>query len=266
MLRLSGYLCLSAWMLTVILFLCPNLSAQAQTQVAAIESADASSGTAPRPALPAHTPMETGDSLFSQRSYEAAIAAYSAAPQMTAALWNRIGISYEMMNDIAEAVRSYKRSLKIEPNNPLALNNLATIDASRREFGDAEREVRKALKLDPNFALAYMNLGTILISEQKLKQGQDAYAKAMAIDPAIFNARNRPKTDNSAPAHDRGAMNYSIAAACARAGSIECALQYLRSSLNEGYATPGKVAADNQFANIAGNPEFQRLLAEQRNQ
>ncbi len=264
MLRLNGYLCLSAWMLTVILFVCPNLSAQAQTQVAALASTDAPSGTAPRPADRVLTPIETGDSLFSQRSYEAAIAAYSESPQMTAVIWNRIGISYEMMNNTAEAESSYRRSLKLEPKNPLALNNLATIDASRREFGDAEREVRKALKLDPNFALAYMNLGTILISEQKLKQGQDAYAKAMAIDPAIFSAHNKPKTDNSAPAHDRGAMNYSIAAACARAGSVECAMQYLRSSLNEGYATPDKVASDNQFANIAGNPEFQQLLAEQR--
>ncbi len=263
MFRLRGYLCLSASVLTATALFCANPGARAQTEVAAVASDHAPSGEKVKPDHSTLTAMELGDSLFSLRSYQAAIDAYSGSQQMTAVIWNRIGISYEMMNNIAEAERSFKRSLKLEPNNSLALNNLGTIDASRQEYGEAEREIRKALKLNPTFALGFMNLGTVLISEQKLKQGQDAYAKAMAIDPAIFVAHNKPKMDNPAPAHARGAMNYSIAAACARAGSIGCALQYLRASLDEGYASPSKVASDSSFAELSRDERFQRLLAEQ---
>jgi tetratricopeptide (TPR) repeat protein len=264
MFRLRGYLCLSASVLTVAVLVRTNPCAKAQTEVVALASNHAPSGVKIKPDDSALAAIKLGDFLFSQRRYQAAIDAYSGSLQMTAVIWNRIGISYEMMKNIAEAERSFRRSMKLEPNNPLALNNLGTIDASRQEYGEAEREIRKALKLDPNFALGYMNLGTVLISERKLKQGQDAYAKAMAIDPVIFVEHNKPKMDNPAPAHDRGAMNYSIAAACARAGNIGCALRYLRAALDEGYASPGKVISDSSFAEVRSDERFQSLLAEQR--
>lgn len=264
MFRLRGYICLSASVLAATVLFCANPGAKTQTEVVALASDDAPSGVKIKPDNSTQTPMEFGDSLFSLRHYQAAIDAYSASLPMNAVIWNRVGISYEMMNNIAGAERSFRQSLKLEANNPLALNNLGTIDASRQEYGRAEHEIRKALKIDPDFALGYMNLGTVLISEQKLKQGQNAYAKAIAIDPAIFVDRNKPKMGNPAPAHARGAMNYSIAAACARAGNIGCALRYLRASLDEGYANLSKIESDSSFAELSSDERFRKLLAEQR--
>lgn len=257
-------LCLPASTLAALLSLgaSPGLFLQAQESVSA--SVDQPVAATLRSVVPAPSPIAIGDALVAQRRYQKAVTAYSLSAPMTAAVWNRMGMAYQLMADTDQARRCYKQSLKLEARNPLALNNLGTIAASSQNYGQAEHLVRKAIEIDPQFATAYKNLGTILIAKHKAKQGQEAYNKAMALNPDIFHTANKPRVGNAAPLHDRGAMNYSIAAACARSGSVDCALRYLRDSLNEGYTSAGKVAADVQFANLAGNPEFQNLLAEQR--
>lgn len=264
MLKPPGKLCVPALALASFLFFCAN-PGMTEAQECVSASVHSSIGaTLRRPVQPAPTPIEAGDALVSQRRYEEAVAAYSLSAEKTAVVWNRMGMAYQLMSDTDEARRCYKQSLKLNARNAMALNNLGTIAASFQQYDQAEHMVRKALQIDPQFATAYKNLGTILIAEHKLKAGQRAYEKAMALNPDVFFMANKPKIDNAAPARDRGAMNYSIAAACARSGSVDCALRYLRSSLNEGYASANKVAADNHFASLAGVPEFQHLLAEQR--
>jgi len=265
MLKPIRELCVTAPALAALALFCANPNKLTQAQECVSASVHSSIVATLRPPVePAPTPIETGDALVSQRRYEEAIAAYSLSIEKTAVVWDRMGMAYQLMADTDEARRCYKQSLKLEAKNPLALNNLGTIAASLQQYDQAEHMVRKALQIDPQFATAYKNLGTILIAEHKLKQGQEAYGKAMALNPDVFFTANKPRIDNAAPAQDRGAMNYSIAAACARSGSVDCALRYLRASLNEGYANASKVAADNQFASLAGVPEFQHLLAEQR--
>jgi hypothetical protein len=61
-------------------------------------------------------------------------------------------------------------------------------------------------------------------------------------------------------------MNYYMARGCVRAGQSECAIQYLRMALNEGYTNPKKIEADGEFAALRGIPAFETLLAAQRSQ
>ncbi len=76
------------------------LPAQTQSQAPAATPATTPAATTPAqnvPALPPPTPEQLGDSLVGHQRYQAAIAAYSKAPQMTAAIWNKMGIAYQMM-------------------------------------------------------------------------------------------------------------------------------------------------------------------------
>jgi tetratricopeptide (TPR) repeat protein len=216
------------------------------------------------PVTPARTPTpeETGDSLAAHQRYQSAIEAYSKAPEMTAELWNKMGISYQMMLNSHEAMRCYKESLKLDPRNPLVLNNLGTVYASLKDYGQADRLYRKAIKLDPRNAPILKNLGTNLLAEKRYDKGWAAYQEAIAVDPEIFNDRGNPKVENPASIQDRGAMNYYMALGCARSGYADCALQYLRAALDEGFTSRKKVAADAQFASLRANPAFQQLLAE----
>jgi tetratricopeptide (TPR) repeat protein len=234
------------------------LPAQAKVQAPAPPAAT--------PAAAQPTPEQIGDSLIAHQRYQAAIAAYAKAPQMTAALWNKMGIAYQMIFNSKDATRCYKESLKLEPRNSQVLNNLGTVYASLKEYGQADKMYRRALKYDPKSALIYKNLGTNLLTEHKYNKGWEAYQQAIALDPQVFTDHSSPTVQDPSNVQERGAMNYYMALGCARAGYTDCALQYLRLALDEGFTTRKKVAADSEFASLRSNPDFQRLLAEQRSQ
>jgi tetratricopeptide (TPR) repeat protein len=214
---------------------------------------------------PAHqrSAEENGDSLVSQLHYQAAIDAYSKAPEMTATLWNKMGIAYQMMFNSKEASRCYRESLKIDSRNPQVLNNLGTIYASMKQYAQADHFYHKALKIDPRNATIMKNLGTNLLAEKRYDKGWKAYQDAIAINPQIFaDSRNNPKVENPASLRERGAMNYYMAMGCARSGYSDCAIEYLRAALDEGFIDRKKVAADAEFVTLRTNPGFQRLLGD----
>jgi tetratricopeptide (TPR) repeat protein len=262
----------SRWILSTALFafslVIPRiLPAQAPAQANAPTPAPAATTSTSKPATAASrqpTDEEIGDSLTAHQRYQAAIAAYSKAPEMTADIWNKMGIDYQMMFNSKDASRCYKESLKLDPRNPQVLNNLGTVYASTKDFSSADHLYRKALKIDPRSALILKNLGTNLLSEHKYDKGWAAYQRALAIDPHIFSENGSPSVEDPSSIQDRGAMNYYMAAGCARAGYADCALQYLRMALDEGFTTRKKVASDSEFASLHDNPDFKKLLEEQQ--
>jgi Tfp pilus assembly protein PilF len=214
--------------------------------------------------LPPPTSEDLGDSLALHQRYQAAIAAYLKAPQ-SAAVWNKMGIAYQMMFNVREAMHCYRESLKLDPHNAQVINNLATIYDSQKEFSSAEHLYHRALKINPDSALIYKNLGTNLLAQHKYGRGWDAYQHAVAIDPQIFEDHGTPQVQNPSSIADRGAMNYYMALGCVRIGQTDCALQYLRRALDEGFTNPKKVASDVAFASLRDNPDFKQLLASQAN-
>jgi len=226
-----------------------------------------SAGQAPQTVVlkqPPPTPEEVGDSLMAHQRYQAAIESYKKGPQDSAAVWNKMGIAYQMMFNLQDATRCYQESLKLDPKNPNVLNNLGTVYDSQKEYRSAVRMYRKALKIDATSALVLKNLGTDLLAQHQYKKGWEAYQAAIAISPGIFGSESGPRVENPASVQQRGAMNYYMAKSCARAGMNDRAIEYLRMALNEGFTSPKKIAADGEFAGLRGVPAFEQLLAEQK--
>jgi tetratricopeptide (TPR) repeat protein len=209
------------------------------------------------------TPEEVGDALMIHQRYEAAISAYQRADPISADVWNKMGIANQLMLNQQEASRCYLESLKLNPKNPNALNNLATLYDSMKRFGDAAKMFRKAIEIDPNSALAYKNLGTSLLAQHQYQKGWIAYQRALALDPKIFRNQAVLHVDNPGTTQDRGAMNYFMAKGCVRAGMNDCAIDHLRRALDEGFTNVKKIKADTEFAGLLGQPEFDQLLASQ---
>ena len=212
---------------------------------------------------PPPTPEQIGDSMSVRQRYQAAIAAYSKATPMTAVIWNKMGIAYQMMFAVKDAVRCYNASLKLEPRNAQVINNLATVYDSQKLFKQGEKLYRKALKFDSKSALIQRNLGSNLMAQHKYKKGAEAYKAALAIDPQIFTSRTGASVQNPASAQDRGALHYYMARGCVSAGNPECAIQNLRLALNEGFTNVRKIVSDESFASIRDLPGFQQLIASQ---
>ncbi len=241
------------------------LPAQSPAQLPAQSPAPADTPPVPAPAEHATppTPEQLGDSLEARQRYQAAIAAYSKVTDPSANLWNKMGIAYQMMYNLKDAIRCYNASIKLDSRNSSVLNNLATVYDSLKEYGVAERYYRKANKIDPRAALILRNLGSNQLSQHKYKKGWAAYQSALAIDPQIFDSHTSTSVANPASTQDRGAMHYYMAKGCMSAGNPECAIQNLRLALNEGYTNPRKIANDQSFASLRELPAFQQLIAAQ---
>lgn len=210
------------------------------------------------------TPEDIGDAFMMHQRYQAAIEAYKKGAQDSVDLWNKLGIAYQMMFNLDEAAKCYRRSLILDPRNARTLNNLGTIYDTLRQYRQAEKMYRKALAVEPDNAMVQKNLGTDLLAQHKFAKGWEAYKRAISIDPQIFDKAPNPRVDNAAPVQDRGAMNYFMAKGCVRAGKTDKAIDYLRVALNEGYTNPQKIAGDSEFAGLKGLPAFEKLMAAQK--
>ena len=202
--------------------------------------------------------------MQAQKRYQVAISDYKNVRPLTAQIWNKMGIAYQMMLNLKDAQRCYKESIKLDSKNATTVNNLATTYDSMKKYKDAEKMYRKALKISPDSAIIHKNLGTNLLTQHKYDQGLEAYKQAMALDPQIFQDKNSPRVSNPANVQERGAMNYYMALGCLHSGQTECTLQFLRNALNEGFVTPKKLATDDQFLSLRDNPLFQEMLADQQ--
>jgi tetratricopeptide (TPR) repeat protein len=242
----------------------------AQTPAHAPDQGQVSPPAAPVPAptrqasifpAAAPTPEQLGDSLSAHRRYQEAISAYGKATEFTPALWNKMGIAYQMMFNQKDAMRCYDNSRKLDPHNAQVLNNLATVYESMKEYGKAERLYRKAVKIDPRSALILRNLGSNLLTQRKYSKGWAVYQEALAIDPGIFEDRAGVTLDNPSTTQQRGAMHYYMARSCVTAGHSDCAIQNLRLALNEGFTNAKKIAADSSFASLRQLSAFKELIA-----
>lgn len=217
-----------------------------------------------KPSLPALSSEDTGDIHFARQEYQAAIRYYAEVAVPSAPVWNKMGIAYQMLFDMKDAVRCYKESIKLNPDDFHALNNLATVEESLQEFSAAERYYKKAIKLQPRAARIIKNLGTNLLMQHQYGRGADAYAEALAIDPHVFDPASGPSIDIPSPKAEFGTESYFQALSCARAQLTGCAISHLRDAFNEGSATVKRVANDYDFASLRGVPEFDKLLADHR--
>lgn len=209
------------------------------------------------------SPEALGDIDIVRHKYQAAIAAYAKAPQMTAAVLDKLGVAYQMLFDNRDAARCYQQALTLDPGYADALSNLGTVYESQGQYGDAEREYRAALNAAPRSALMLKNLGTDLMVEHKYNEGWEAFQQALAMDPEIFAEPNGPNIGNSASKAGHGAVDYYTALANLRAGNIHAAIDNLRAAMDEGTMSPKKLSKDKNLATLRANPAFQRLLADE---
>ena len=206
---------------------------------------------------------QLGDQFMQQHRYQEAVEAYRRVPVPSAKLWNHMGMAYQLLLDFNNAVRCYKESARLDPHSALFYNNLATAYDQLGDHRQAEQLYREAIRLAPHSALYFKNLGTNLLAQHEFEKGSEAYMQALSIDPQILDFRNTNTTSMVIPLKDHAETNYVRARSCAQAGLIDCTVVYLRKSLDEGSATPKKIASDSRFQAVLNTPEVQLLLTEQ---
>ena len=242
--------------------LSPRLNAQPQN-TPAVPGTQVQLVTTAKPEIDTNLPPEElGDIYMQHKRYQAAIEAYRRAPQDSANVWNKLGIANQQMLIEAEARKDYEQSLRIQPQNPEVLNNLATIFYTMKQYSNAEKLYRKALKIAPKSAVIYKNLGTAYLAEHKVKKGWEYYQQALALDPQIFEGVSHFHVGDPTNSQQMGAMNYFMAKSFLMQGHLDKAIDYLRLDIDEGFTDGKKILEDKEFAVLRDSPAFQLLLSE----
>jgi tetratricopeptide (TPR) repeat protein len=210
------------------------------------------------------SPEMQGDILMARQRYIAAIDAYRQGPSDSAVLWNKMGIANHHMFNLREAQKDYEKALKLKPNYPEALNNLAAVYYGQKQYHDAERAYKKAIKLSPKAAMFYSNLGTAYLAEGKYKKGEQCYRTALALDPNVFESDPAARIAETGPTHEIATLNYLLAKTYAEAGRKTEALFYLRKAIGEGFNDRKKLLEEKEFAILRDVPEFQQMLADKQ--
>jgi len=150
---------------------------------------------------PLHAPahFDHGNSLLSLGKIGEAIAEYEQAlkikPDYLEAIIN-LGIAYSLAgkNDLSHqwlgrAEELFKRALKADPNNTVAMNNLGNILRQQGKAAEAESIFRKALSLRPDYAEAAVNLATTLRDLGRLNDAIESCHFALRLRPDFAEAR-----------------------------------------------------------------------------
>ena len=108
----------------------------------------------------------------------------------SAYLHNLLGILQAEQNRQNEAVTSYQRALKFNPQFPEAHNNLGNALQHLREFDNAAENYRRAIALNSDYAKAHNNLGNTLRQLGEHENAVNCFRRALEIDPSYANAHS----------------------------------------------------------------------------
>jgi len=75
--------------------------------------------------------------------------------------WVNIGMAYKNLGNVDKARTALNKALKINPNNPYALNQLAIMNREEGKFELAEKLYMKALSTYPDYQNAHLNLAIL---------------------------------------------------------------------------------------------------------
>jgi tetratricopeptide (TPR) repeat protein len=132
--------------------------------------------------------------------------------------WVKLGTAQYRLRDTAAAEKSFNEALRLSPQNPEILNNLALVYLQKNRPSDAESYLNACLTQQPNYAPALLNLAVV---EQNYRNNRplalQKYREYLALKPRPTNweevnsvARDLEQELTSAPV-SRPATNAPVA-------------------------------------------------------
>ena len=136
--------------------------------------------------------LEEADESFEEGDFERARdklnRALALVPQNTEIL-NKLGFVEGKLGNLDEAIKHYEQSLRLDENDDLTHNALASMYKAQGEFDTAQKHYKKALELDDAYAVTYYNYGNLLVAMNETQKAKEMYEHALVLDGELEAAR-----------------------------------------------------------------------------
>lgn len=96
-----------------------------------------------------------------------------------------LGIRKYLDNHMAEAQEIFCSVIRVNPQQPRALNALAVIALDNGEYDQAHVYLDKVLTAHPFFEKAFNTRGTVLVKQGKIKEAIENFNKAISLNPSF---------------------------------------------------------------------------------
>ena len=141
--------------------------------------------------------IATVNALNDRSEYRAALDAVLPALDDEAAdyaLWIGAGNAYYGLKRFDEAKDAYLKAAALNPDDAVALSNLAGVCFETASYDEGLEVCDRALKRQPDYANALIHRGNMLASLDRHREAEDAYRQALRIVPddalVLFNMAN----------------------------------------------------------------------------
>ena len=95
----------------------------------------------------------------------------------------KLGVVYERLNLLDDAVQAYQHALKLEPTSGVGWTSLGSTLAKQKRFADAKDAAKQAVKQSPDYGPAWALLGKLYSDESRYADAADAFQKAAQLMP-----------------------------------------------------------------------------------
>ncbi len=208
---------------------------------------------------------DQGDLLRAHNLHLDALDSYQAAirKQPSAALYNKLGITYVLLRRPADAQACIQRAIKMEKNYADAWNNLASVFYMGGDFRRAIKDYEHAIRINDLNASYHSNLGSAYFNRHDLVRASREYQIALKMDPYVFERSSRSGISAlMGKPTDRAEFEYIMAKLFAQSGDPADALLHLRKALEEGYKNINNVYKDQEFATVRTDQRFIDLMSQ----
>jgi superkiller protein 3 len=114
----------------------------------------------------------------------------SAGAVQTAEALNQRGIALAQQGRAAEAEAAFRQALQVQPDSPMAPNNLGSLLFGQGRIEEATTYYQRALQVRPNFAAAHYNLGHANRQQGRLDDAVRCFQQAVRFQPDHADAHN----------------------------------------------------------------------------
>lgn len=134
------------------------------------------------PAIRAQLSLLTDDR---DQAREATARALSLDPDDPTALEARSGYKAGIEGDLEGALEDIERAADIAPGSTTIWNALGNIQSARGANREAEEALKRSIELDPNDPVGYANLALLYLDQDRVDEAKPLIDRALELDPAF---------------------------------------------------------------------------------